>query len=80
MKNIGPRLRGIFFRIETAGIILGAIGGYIYYRTVGCTTGACPLQSSPWTMILWGGLLGYLVAGLFRKTKMKEKADTESEE
>jgi hypothetical protein len=78
MKNIGPRLRGIIFRKETLGIILGAIGGYIYYRTVGCTTGACPLQSSPWTMILWGGLLGYLVAGLFQKSKKKEKEAPET--
>ena len=43
-------------------IILGSIGGYLYYKLVGCSTGACPLQSNPWFTVLWGALAGYLVA------------------
>lgn len=36
------------------GAAVGAIIGLAVYRFVGCRTGACPLNSNPWTsMILW---------------------------
>ena len=43
------------------GIVLGAVAGYIYYYKVGCKTGVCPLKSNPYTMVLYGVLLGYLL-------------------
>jgi hypothetical protein len=43
-------------------IALGAVGGYVYYRLVGCRTGACPLTSNPWISTLYGALLGALIA------------------
>jgi len=51
------------------GIILGAIGGYIYYIEVGCTTGTCPLTSNPWGSVFYGALIGYLLGDMFRKKK-----------
>lgn len=35
-----------------AGIALG----FVYYRVVGCSTGACPLTSNPWISMALGGL------------------------
>ena len=29
------------------GIVAGMVGGYLYWRYVGCTTGTCPITSSP---------------------------------
>ena len=29
------------------GAIVGAIGGYLYWRYVGCSTDTCPITSSP---------------------------------
>jgi hypothetical protein len=53
-----------------AGLALGAVAGFIYYRTVGCSSGGCAITSNPYMTILWGGLLGYLLADMF---KIKEK-------
>jgi len=55
------------------GIFLGAIGGYIYYIEVGCTTGTCPLTSNPYGSIIWGAMIGYLFGDMFRKKKTSEK-------
>ena len=29
------------------GIVAGMVGGYLYWRYVGCSTGTCPITSSP---------------------------------
>jgi hypothetical protein len=51
------------------GIIAGAIGGYVYYTQVVCVTGGCPLTSNPFITVLWGALMGYLLADMFTKKK-----------
>ena len=58
-----------------SGIVLGAIGGYFYYRLAGCSTGTCPITSNPWTSILLGAVTGNLIAGIFtiRTSKKNEK-------
>lgn len=40
------------------GIIVGGVIGYLYYYFVGCSTGTCPLTSSPVNSVLVGMLLG----------------------
>jgi LytS/YehU family sensor histidine kinase len=52
---------------EITGTVIGSIGGFIYYRMAGCSTGACVITSNPWLTILWGALLGYLIGSTFRK-------------
>lgn len=53
-----------------AGLIIGAISGFIYYKTIGCTSGGCAITSNPYMSILWGGVMGYLLADIF---KIKDK-------
>ena len=48
------------------GLLAGALGGFLYYRLVGCTSGTCAITSRPYMSILWGGLMGYLVADIFK--------------
>ena len=45
------------------GVGLGAVGGFLYYRFVGCSTGTCPITSNPVSSIIYGALVGYLVTG-----------------
>lgn len=52
-------------RIVIAALI-GAAIGFGYYRLVGCSTGACPLTSNPWISMIYGGVMGALVATSFR--------------
>ncbi|MEN8137876.1 MAG: hypothetical protein ABFR62_05550 [Bacteroidota bacterium] len=47
-------------RIRT-GIIVGAIGGYLYYYFYGCNSGACHVSSSPILSPLFGMAVGALV-------------------
>ncbi|MBK6962398.1 MAG: hypothetical protein IPH20_00320 [Bacteroidales bacterium] len=62
-----------------AGFALGAVGGFIYYKTIGCSTGSCAITSNPYMSILWGGLLGYLLADIF-KLKEKDSAAAKQEQ
>jgi hypothetical protein len=38
--------------------LIGAAGGYLFYRAVGCRTGMCPITRNPWLSILYGALIG----------------------
>ena len=49
----------------SAGISIGGSAGYLYYKHVGCRTGACPLTSNPFSSALFGAILGYLLTGNF---------------
>lgn len=60
----------LFFTLFSAiGLVAGAIGGYLYYRTVGCSTGSCAITSSPWLSTLWGAAIGYLAGDLLSGKK-----------
>ncbi|HHW80151.1 MAG TPA: hypothetical protein GX746_00405 [Bacteroidales bacterium] len=64
--------------IRIIGILLGALGGYIYYIKIGCNTGTCPITSDPTNSMLYGALMGFLLFGLFitsKKVTAKEKLD-----
>ena len=43
------------------GLVLGAGGGYLYYRFVGCTSGACLISSNLFLSIIYGGVIGLLL-------------------
>jgi hypothetical protein len=47
-----------------AGIVIGGLLGFAYYKFVGCASGACPLTSNPWISTLYGALMGTLIAGI----------------
>ena len=51
--------------LKIAGTIVGILGGYLYYHYVGCVSGTCPLTSNPYIMMIYGGLVGLFITGLF---------------
>lgn len=62
-----------------AGILVGMIGGYLYYFYIGCASGSCPIQSNPWFSTLWGGAMGYLLGDMFvKKAKKKDGEEDKS--
>lgn len=48
-------------------VLAGAALGYAYYHFIGCQTGACPITSNPLVSTAYGGLVGGLLSGSFRK-------------
>ena len=63
------------------GIILGLIGGFLYWKFIGCTSGTCPLTSNWHTSTLFGGVFGYLIGDTVyeRSSKNKEKEAEKTE-
>ncbi len=64
----------MFFRkywLTLSGIILGTLGGFLYWKFVGCTGGSCPITSSPLMSSLWGAALGGLLFSMFKKDHKK---------
>jgi len=47
------------------GAVVGGVLGFLYYKFVGCSSGACPLTSNPVISSLYGMGLGALVASSF---------------
>ena len=45
----------------------GVIAGYLYYRFVGCSTGRCAITSNPVNSMIYMGLMGWLLSGVFGK-------------
>ena len=71
MKRAGEILKEQVLAI--IGIILGAIGGYLYLHYIGCVSGTCPITSSPIMSTIWGALLGGLLLSMFKKDKKESK-------
>ncbi len=44
--------------------IVGAAGGYLYYRFVGCVSGSCAITSNPYISTLFGAVIGGLIGGI----------------
>lgn len=50
-----------------AGALLGAVGGYLYWKHVGCLTGTCPITSHPLNSTAYGAFMGGLLGSMFKK-------------
>ncbi len=53
--------------------LVGALGGYLYYRFVGCASGACPITSNPYISTIYGGVIGTLLGYVVTPGKKKEE-------
>ena len=53
--------------------VVGAIGGFLYYRLVGCVSGACPISSNPYISTVYGGVIGTLIGYIVIPGKKKEE-------
>ena len=51
------------------GIMAGAIGGYLYYYFIGCSSGTCPITSKPLNSTVYGALMGGVFFSIFKKEK-----------
>jgi hypothetical protein len=52
-------------------ILAGLGGGYLYYHFIGCQNGYCPISSNPYISIIYGGVIGLLLALSLTSRKRK---------
>jgi hypothetical protein len=50
------------------GAATGAVGGFMYWKLVGCSSGSCPITSKPLNSTLYGAMMGSLLLSLFKKS------------
>ena len=55
------------------GALVGMVIGYLYWKNVGCATGACPITASPINSTLWGGAMGALLLNMFEPQSPKKQ-------
>jgi len=56
--------------LVVAGVIVGGIAGFLYWKYVGCVSGTCAITSKPVNSSLYGALMGGLLFSIF-KTNQK---------
>jgi hypothetical protein len=64
--------------------IIGGLGGFLYWKYVGCQSGTCPIKSVWYWSTLYGALIGGLVGSIINdvllKIKKKKNPDQDSGE
>ena len=58
------------------GVSAGLVFGAVYYRLVGCKTGSCPLTSTVFRSMIYGGFMGFLVSQMFVPSSSKREKIT----
>ena len=61
------------YKYEGIGALVGILGGYLYWKYVGCISGTCPIQANWYSMIPYGMILGILLAGIVKPKKRKNR-------
>ncbi len=59
-------------KLTLIGIVIGALGGFLYYYFVGCASGTCAITSKPLNSTLYGGLMGGLLMNIFKNDKPQD--------
>jgi hypothetical protein len=58
-------------KLTLIGILIGALGGYLYYYFIGCASGTCSITSKPLNSTLYGAAMGGLILNSFQKVNPK---------
>lgn len=78
MQSLRARLAGKPYLKRGSIILAGAAAGFAYYYFIGCTTGTCPITSSPYISTGYGALVGLLLSSDASAKKRQEDTRSES--
>jgi hypothetical protein len=53
--------------------LAGAVGGFLYWKFIGCLSGTCPIKSKWYLSTLWGLAFGYLTGSIVNDLLVKIK-------
>ncbi len=60
-----------------AGVLLGALAGYLYYFYIGCASGSCAITSKPVNSTVYGMLMGGLTLDMVHDWLKKKPKNEE---
>lgn len=60
-------------KLVVAGVLLGALGGWLYWNFVGCYSGSCAITSKPVNSSVYGAMMGGLFFSLFKPGKKSDE-------
>lgn len=64
-------------KVQILLTVIGALGGFLYWKFIGCTSGTCAIKSVWYWSTLWGAAVGYLLGDFIfdfiRKRKNKKQ-------
>lgn len=67
------------YRVIIIFAILGIIGGFLYWKFVGCLSGTCPIKSVWYWSTLYGGAVGVLLGSVLNDLIIKFRKKKESD-
>ncbi|MCX6312857.1 MAG: DUF6132 family protein [Bacteroidetes bacterium] len=65
------------YKLEMIGFGIGAIAGISYWYFVGCASGTCAITSKPLNSFIYGGIMGTLFFGMFKKEEKKSEINNQ---
>jgi uncharacterized membrane protein YraQ (UPF0718 family) len=71
--GIRIKIKELLNTINLIGIVLGGIGGVIYFLNADTIHGITPITSNIYLTILWGALIGFLLADILYQSIKKRK-------
>lgn len=60
-------------------IIIGAIGGYLYYNFIGCN-GSCPISGNPYVSTVYGAGIGAILVNWKQNINFLTKGENNEKE
>jgi hypothetical protein len=60
--------------------LIGALGGFLYWRYIGCLSGTCVIRSVWYWSTLWGAAVGYLAGDILNDFILKRRNKAEEKE
>ncbi len=60
--------------------LLGAVGGFLYWKYIGCLSGTCQIRSVWYLSTLYGAIAGYVVGDISKAiwTRLRKPEDSGS--
>lgn len=60
-------------------VIPGIIGGFMYWKFIGCNSGSCPITSVWYNSSIYGAIMGFVVGSFIDDSLKKKRLDSSEE-
>jgi hypothetical protein len=76
-KSVKEFFSSWYFWKPFLGVLIGGLGGFLYFSFVGCKSGTCAITSNPFSSMLFGGLFGFMISSspCLKLTRTKDEKE-----